>query len=107
MAAAGTIFGNSQQGNFLAWVPDNAEAQPPARHAPSFQYLWPLVKRFISWLEHSARNARRQTPPINKWWPKLWGTDFDQYARPRSCTALQAFHWPDEPDDLVTPRTGW
>eukprot|EP00959_Pyramimonas_sp_CCMP1952_P345327 7231928-Pyramimonas_sp.AAC.1 len=39
MAAAGTIFCNSQQGNFPAWVPENAEAQPPARHAPFFQYL--------------------------------------------------------------------
>eukprot|EP00959_Pyramimonas_sp_CCMP1952_P386040 8090399-Pyramimonas_sp.AAC.1 len=25
MAAAGTIFGNSQQGNFPAWIPENAE----------------------------------------------------------------------------------
>eukprot|EP00959_Pyramimonas_sp_CCMP1952_P440692 9226448-Pyramimonas_sp.AAC.1 len=43
----------------------------------------------------------------NKWWPKLWATEFDQCARPRSRPALQAFHWPDEVDDLVTPRIGW
>eukprot|EP00959_Pyramimonas_sp_CCMP1952_P287149 6005104-Pyramimonas_sp.AAC.1 len=42
MAAAGTIFGNSQQGHFPAWIPANAEAQPPARHAPFFEYLRPL-----------------------------------------------------------------
>eukprot|EP00959_Pyramimonas_sp_CCMP1952_P308145 6449051-Pyramimonas_sp.AAC.1 len=42
MAAAGTISGNSQPGNFPAWVPENAEAQPPARHAPFFQYLRPV-----------------------------------------------------------------
>eukprot|EP00959_Pyramimonas_sp_CCMP1952_P314909 6591557-Pyramimonas_sp.AAC.1 len=44
MAAAGTIFGNSQPGNVPARVPDNAEAHAPARHAPFFQYLKPLVK---------------------------------------------------------------
>eukprot|EP00959_Pyramimonas_sp_CCMP1952_P301930 6318036-Pyramimonas_sp.AAC.1 len=74
MAAAGTIFGNSQPGNFPAWAPENVEAQPPARHAPFFQYLKPLVKSFISWLEYSARNVNRQAPPINTWRPRLWKT---------------------------------
>eukprot|EP00959_Pyramimonas_sp_CCMP1952_P413351 8661447-Pyramimonas_sp.AAC.1 len=74
MAAACTIFGNSQQGNVPAWIPENAEAQPPARHAPFFEYLRPLVERFISWLEYSATNVHRRTPAINKWWPKLWAT---------------------------------
>eukprot|EP00959_Pyramimonas_sp_CCMP1952_P406022 8509274-Pyramimonas_sp.AAC.1 len=32
MAAAGQISGNSQPGNFPAWVPADAAAQPPARH---------------------------------------------------------------------------
>eukprot|EP00959_Pyramimonas_sp_CCMP1952_P213216 4461146-Pyramimonas_sp.AAC.1 len=36
MAAAGTIFGNSQPGNFPAWTPERVKAQPPARHAPFF-----------------------------------------------------------------------
>eukprot|EP00959_Pyramimonas_sp_CCMP1952_P299940 6273524-Pyramimonas_sp.AAC.1 len=66
MAAAGAIFGNSQRGNFPAWIPANAEAQPPARHAPFFEYLRPVVKRFISWLEYSATNVHRRTPAINK-----------------------------------------
>eukprot|EP00959_Pyramimonas_sp_CCMP1952_P368816 7725347-Pyramimonas_sp.AAC.1 len=88
MAAAGTIFGNSQQGNFPFWIPENAEAQPPARHAPFFQYLRPLVKIFISWLEHSSLSVQSRTPSMSKWWPKLWATGIDQYARPRSCPAL-------------------
>eukprot|EP00959_Pyramimonas_sp_CCMP1952_P115877 2422495-Pyramimonas_sp.AAC.1 len=44
IAAAGQIFGNSVPGNFRACVPENAVAQPPARHAPFFQYLRPLVR---------------------------------------------------------------
>eukprot|EP00959_Pyramimonas_sp_CCMP1952_P296160 6194946-Pyramimonas_sp.AAC.1 len=56
MAAAGTRFGNSQTGNFPAWAPEHAEAQPPARNAPFFQSLKPLVKRFISWLEYSTKD---------------------------------------------------
>eukprot|EP00959_Pyramimonas_sp_CCMP1952_P209589 4385102-Pyramimonas_sp.AAC.1 len=72
MAAAGQIFGNSLPGHFPAWVPESVVAQPPAPHAPFFQDLKPLVRRFISWLEYSARNVGRQTPAIHTWWPKLW-----------------------------------
>eukprot|EP00959_Pyramimonas_sp_CCMP1952_P321640 6730517-Pyramimonas_sp.AAC.1 len=60
MAAAGQIFGNSQPGNFPAWVPAGAAAQPPARHGPFFQYLKPLTRRFIEWLAFSASRARTQ-----------------------------------------------
>eukprot|EP00959_Pyramimonas_sp_CCMP1952_P440189 9215646-Pyramimonas_sp.AAC.1 len=69
MAATGQIFGNSLPGNFPAWVPTDAAAQPPARHGPFFQYLRPLVRRFTEWLAHSASRARRQTPAIEIWWP--------------------------------------
>eukprot|EP00959_Pyramimonas_sp_CCMP1952_P347963 7288639-Pyramimonas_sp.AAC.1 len=60
MAATGQIFGNSQPGNFPAWVPADAAAQPPARHGPFFRYLKPLTRRFIEWLAFSAARARTQ-----------------------------------------------
>eukprot|EP00959_Pyramimonas_sp_CCMP1952_P137486 2877547-Pyramimonas_sp.AAC.1 len=82
MAAAGQIFGNGLPGNFPAWVPEDAMAQPPARHGPFFQYLRPLVRRFIGWLEYSAKGVSRRTPAINTWWPRLWKTNIDQCARP-------------------------
>eukprot|EP00959_Pyramimonas_sp_CCMP1952_P261107 5459289-Pyramimonas_sp.AAC.1 len=55
MAAAGQVFGNSLPGNFPPWVPEDAMAQPPARHGPFFQHLRPLVRMFIGWLEFSAK----------------------------------------------------
>eukprot|EP00959_Pyramimonas_sp_CCMP1952_P383000 8025255-Pyramimonas_sp.AAC.1 len=41
------------------------------------------------------------------WWPLLWKTNIDQYARPISCPALAAFDWPNTRDDIVEPVIGW
>eukprot|EP00959_Pyramimonas_sp_CCMP1952_P038922 815027-Pyramimonas_sp.AAC.1 len=44
MAAAGQTFGNGRPGSVPAWTPDDAAAQPPARHEPFFQHLEPLKR---------------------------------------------------------------
>eukprot|EP00959_Pyramimonas_sp_CCMP1952_P378224 7923117-Pyramimonas_sp.AAC.1 len=68
MAAAGQTFGNSRPASVPAWVPDCVAAQPPARHGPFFQYIEPLKRRFIKWLEllgkrpAKSRHLRTDSP---------------------------------------------
>eukprot|EP00959_Pyramimonas_sp_CCMP1952_P249022 5205518-Pyramimonas_sp.AAC.1 len=107
MAASGQTFGNSRLGSVPAWIPARAAAQPPARRGPFFQYLEPLKRRFIKWIAHLAERQRVRAPPIAEWWPLLWATEIDLYARPFSCPALAAFDWPEAPDSYISHDDGW
>eukprot|EP00959_Pyramimonas_sp_CCMP1952_P029059 609579-Pyramimonas_sp.AAC.1 len=69
MAAAGQTFGNSRPCSVPAWVPDGAAAQPPAHRGPFFQYVEPLRRRFIKWLEFLALRAQANELTIAEWCP--------------------------------------
>eukprot|EP00959_Pyramimonas_sp_CCMP1952_P156826 3279807-Pyramimonas_sp.AAC.1 len=77
MAASGQTFGNSRPGSVPAWFPDDAAAQPPARHGPFFQHLEPLKRRFIKRVAFLSERQGVKAPTIAEWWPLLWATDID------------------------------
>eukprot|EP00959_Pyramimonas_sp_CCMP1952_P299020 6254470-Pyramimonas_sp.AAC.1 len=89
-ALADCAFINSQPGTVPSWSPDNASAQPPARHEPYFQYLEPLKLRFIDWLKHEHGDTH---PTAAQWRPLIWTPDLDQFARRMRCSALAVCGW--------------
>eukprot|EP00959_Pyramimonas_sp_CCMP1952_P166351 3477032-Pyramimonas_sp.AAC.1 len=58
-------------------------------------------------MAHLVDRQGVKAPAIAEWWPLLWATDIDQYARPFSCPALAAFDWPEAPDSCISPDEGW